>query len=127
MAIRSLETVAPEISWLSPTDQMDWLSEFRIDQAGLSVHPRLPIQSVNADALPSERRIRFPSCDRSTIYAGASCPFCAVMFKVSAGFISHLIVEHWCEREFALASWLTFVPDRPKKQTIFLPIQLEIH
>jgi len=59
--------------------------------------------------------------------AGASCPFCSVWFKVSTGFMSHLIVDHWCERELALVTCSKLASYHPQMQAGFFPIHLEIH
>jgi len=120
-------TPEPDISGFSPPDQMDRLSEFWIGQC-CQLEPLLLLGTAKiVAARPRERRIRLPPSDLSAIREAASCPFCALSFKVSAGFMSHLIVEHWCAREFALVWWLDLVSDRAQKQVGLFPVHLEVH
>jgi len=61
---------------------------------------------MNAAGLPSERRMHLPPCDPLAISRHTRCPSCRLEFKESTGFMSHLIVEHWCSREAAHIWWL---------------------
>jgi hypothetical protein len=82
---------------------------------------------MNVAALPCERRIGLSPSDLLAIRAGVFCPFCEVRFKVRSGFMGHLIVEHWCERDLALAWWLDLTSDRPQQLVSFCPIHLEVY
>jgi hypothetical protein len=33
------------------------------------------------------------------------CPLCWSVFRVSAGFVRHMVMDHWCESDLAAASW----------------------
>ena len=53
----------------------------------------------------TDRRVHLTPYDLSTIRVYTACPYCTVEFKGSAGFIGHMVVDHWCARDVALSFW----------------------